>query len=136
MGAPSKSRDTVRIEDLHQIRDALILMNAEGNLPPTNDGCITDNFLGDYLDGKAPIDPQFSAGNPPLKYADGKECNGYYWYEFDPGDSQNFEYGLFAIMENWNYANTICPPAISGGNLTYQEETPQGQQYCYAILTE
>jgi prepilin-type N-terminal cleavage/methylation domain-containing protein len=133
-GLPSRSRDTVRIENLRQIRDALILMDAENNPLPANDGCIDDEFFGDYQAGNIPQDPGWKTGNDPLEYSGQKECDGQYWYEADPGDTGNYTFGLFAIVENWKIANTICPPAIDDGTLAHPKSVPPGQDKCFADL--
>jgi prepilin-type N-terminal cleavage/methylation domain-containing protein len=135
-GAPSKARDNIKISHLRQIMSIIVTMEAEKGDLPTEDGCIDKDFFGDYVKVRSYKDPSYHENDPPLHYSGQKECDGYYWYEANPGDNFDSKFSVAAIMENWSMANTICPPALDDGILVHQKKAPPGQHYCHVLVEE
>lgn len=129
----SATNDLSRIMDLQRIQRALVGGDLSGTPFPSESGCITDidedggvNF-SPYIDdlyGSVPVDPKsFSR----LNYANGVSCNGQYYYKINPNKKDSFS--LYAIVEDWDNANTTCENALEG-----IKDTEGKGARCYAIF--
>jgi prepilin-type N-terminal cleavage/methylation domain-containing protein len=134
LNAPVKARDAARSADLLKIQKVLAAGDLEAIDYPSGNGCMTDLKLDDYipaLGGAAPMDPSGAS----VDYSAAIPCaNGEYYYLDSPGSDYSF--GLVAVMENIENANTTCAGA-TGGNFVDPPAVPAfDYEWCYAILVE
>ncbi|MDP2643144.1 MAG: type II secretion system protein [Candidatus Peregrinibacteria bacterium] len=148
LGAPSKGRDTTRIEQVTKIQTFLVskaLVNPSGL--PVND-CITkpltvDATIGGVILANLPDFGGVFPADPKPNTADDSTiiptCDGNYGYfKFDSG--KGYTAGVYAVVENADKANILCAsmaanttPVLTPGAVTGVDADSFG---CYLSLIQ
>lgn len=151
LGAPSKARDTQRVADLQRIAGVLTQMSVNSDLPGDSDAtpdyhCIDADIDGD---GTADLDASDFGGSIPsdpdtannLADSDGDfddDCTtGQYGYALAP--SAEYQFGLYARVENIENANAECDDAMTGTIVepsATDDPSDVPDNICYAILVQ
>ncbi|PKL36622.1 hypothetical protein CVV38_01830 [Candidatus Peregrinibacteria bacterium HGW-Peregrinibacteria-1] len=140
LNAPSKSRDTKRINDIEMWATVLEEMRLEGVAYKTSNYCMVRGGVFDtaversyFGEGLIPIDP---LGDDFVGLQVGAlNCTsgGAYNYLYNPGGGNLYSFGIYGRLENKPNANTSCSTLIAQPHVK-SAVVDGSDDYCYAVF--